>query len=170
MIHIPKGNETIMEEKRTSDRKDTLIIGCDHAAVDLKEMVKRHLSEKGIPVEDVGTHSETSVNYVDFAAKVARAVSGGSHKRGILICGSGIGMSMAANRFPGVRAALCNDLFSAIMSRKHNDANILAMGGRIVGDALAREIVDTWLATEFEGGRHQTRIDSMDTLSRRKES
>lgn len=147
-----------------------IIIGCDHAAVSLKETVKRRLADKGLSVEDVGTHSDASVNYVDYAAKVARAVSRGTYPRGILICGSGIGMSMAANRFPRVRAALCNDLFSAIMSRKHNNANILAMGGRIIGDVLAKEIVDAWLDTPFEGGRHQERIDAMDALVREKEA
>jgi len=159
-----------MNEKRPIDAKTPLIIGCDHAAVGLKEIIKRQLEDKGLLVEDVGTHTDASVNYVDFAAKVARAVSEGRCKRGILICGSGIGMSMAANRFPRVRAALCNDLFSAIMSRKHNNANILAMGGRIIGDALAKEIVDAWLDTPFEGGRHQERIDAMDALVREKEA
>ena len=159
-----------MNEKKTPDGPAPVILGCDHAAVGLKETVKRHLLDKGIQVEDAGTHSEASVNYVDFAAKVARAVSDGTYARGILICGSGIGMSMAANRFPRVRAALCNDLFSAIMSRRHNDANILAMGGRIIGDVLAKEIVDAWLDTPFEGGRHQQRIDAMDAIATEKET
>lgn len=159
-----------MNETSTTDPKRAIHIGCDHAAVDLKEMVKHHLEARGIPVTDVGTHSRASVNYVTFAAKVAGAVSEGVCDRGILICGSGIGMSMAANRFPGVRAALCNDLFSAIMSRRHNNANILALGGRIVGDVLAKEIVDAWLDTEFEGGRHQERIDTMDTIAEKKET
>jgi ribose 5-phosphate isomerase B len=159
-----------MNETETTHQQKALYIGCDHAAVDLKAVVKNHLEERGIPVTDVGTHSGTSVNYVTFAAKVAGAVSQGVCDRGILICGSGIGMSMAANRFPGVRAALCNDLFSAIMSRRHNNANILALGGRIVGDVLAKEIVDAWLDTDFEGGRHQERIDTMDTIAGGKET
>jgi ribose 5-phosphate isomerase B len=113
-------------------------------------------------VEDAGTFSDASVNYVDYGKKVAAAVSGGRFAKGILICGSGIGMSMAANRFKGVRAALCSDLLSARLSRQHNDANILALGGRLIGDVLAIELVKTFLETEFEGGRHLERIQSMD--------
>ena len=104
--------------------KTPIIIGCDHAAFALKEKVKAFIAAQGYPVEDVGTHGEASVDYPDFAARVAGKVSAGEFERGILICGTGIGMSMAANRFPHVRAALCNDLFSAMMSRRHNDANI----------------------------------------------
>lgn len=137
-----------------------IVIGCDHAAYDLKELLKQHIEQSlGIPVEDMGTHSLDSVNYPDFGHKVAEAVSSGRFDRGILMCGTGIGMSMVANRYTGVRAALCNDLFSASMSRKHNDANILVMGARLIGDVLARAIVETWLETPFEGGRHQGRID-----------
>ena len=148
----------------------TVAIGADHGGFALKETLKRYLTDElGYRVLDVGTPNEGSCDYPDFAAKVARAVSEGRCKRGILICGSGIGMSMAANRFPRVRAALCNDLFSAIMSRRHNDANVLAMGGRIIGDALAKEIVDAWLSAEFEGGRHQKRIETMDDIVKQKE-
>ena len=118
--------------------------------------------EKGIEIDDVGPNSEESVDYTDFAKKVASKVADGTYDRGILICGTGLGMSMAANRFRGVRAALANDLFSAIMSRRHNDANVLAMGGRLIGDVLALQLVDTWIETPFEGGRHQRRIDKMD--------
>lgn len=145
-----------------SDNKSSIIIGCDHAAYGLKEKVKAFIQAEGYPVEDVGTHGEASVDYPDFAAQVAGKVSSGQFQRGILICGTGIGMSMVANRFPHVRAALCNDLFSAIMSRRHNDANILAMGGRVVGDALALEVVKAWLETPFDGGRHQTRLKKFD--------
>ena len=142
----------------------SLIIGCDHAALSLKETIKSYLSEAGIPVEDAGTHTETSVDYPDFGKKVANAVSTGQFSRGILICGTGLGMSMVANRYPHVRAALCNDLFSAEMSRKHNDANVLVLGGRIIGDVLAKEIVRAWLETPFEGGRHQARLEKFDTI------
>jgi ribose 5-phosphate isomerase B len=138
--------------------KAPVIIGCDHAAYSMKEKVKAYILESGIQVEDVGTDSEASVDYPDFAIKVASQVSKGQFKRGILICGTGIGMSMVANKFPHVRAALCNDLFSAIMSRRHNNANILAMGGRVVGETLALEIVKVWLQTPFDGGRHQLRL------------
>lgn len=141
-----------------------LLIGSDHAAFGLKESVKAYLRSTGVDVIDVGAFSLNSVDYPRIAAQVASQVSAGTIGRGILMCGTGLGMSMAANRYPHVRAALCNDLFSAIMSRRHNDANILVMGGRMLGDGLAIEIVRTWLATEFEGGRHQTRLDLFDAI------
>ncbi|MFU8769260.1 MAG: ribose 5-phosphate isomerase B [Desulfotignum sp.] len=140
----------------------SIIIGSDHAGFELKEKIRRHLASRGCRVEDAGTFSDASVNYVDFGRKVAAAVSEGRFSKGILVCGSGIGMSMAANRFKGVRAALCNDLLSARLSRQHNDANVLALGGRMIGEVLAIELVDTFLDTEFEGGRHLDRIRSMD--------
>ena len=139
-----------------------MIIGADHAGYPMKEKVKAFLQDRGITVEDVGTHSDESVDYTDFGKAVASKVSDGSFQRGILICGTGLGMSMVANRFPGVRAALANDLFSAIMSRRHNDSNVLAMGGRLIGDALALQLVEAWLETPFEGGRHQRRLEKMD--------
>ncbi len=139
-----------------------IIIGSDHAGYPMKERVKAHLQKQGVQVEDVGTHGEESVDYTDFGKKVASKVSDGTLDRGILICGTGLGMSMVANRFRGVRAALANDLFSAIMSRRHNDSNILVMGGRLIGDTLALQVVDTWLETPFEGGRHQRRLEKMD--------
>jgi len=139
-----------------------IIIGSDHAGYPMKEKVTAHLRERGVQVEDIGTYSEQAVDYTDFGKKVARRVSDGTFDRGILICGTGLGMSMVANRFRGVRAALANDLFSAIMSRRHNDSNIMAMGGRLIGDTLAFQLVDTWLETPFEGGRHQRRLEKMD--------
>ncbi|HAR34280.1 MAG TPA: ribose 5-phosphate isomerase B [Desulfobacter sp.] len=139
-----------------------IIIGSDHAAFELKEKIKDLLAGLGYEVEDAGTHSTASVNYADFGKKVAQAVSDGTFGRGILLCGTGLGMSMQANRFKGVRAALCSDIFSARMSRQHNDANILVMGGRVIGDMLAFELVREWLATPFEGGRHLDRIRSLD--------
>jgi len=150
----------------TSDIQTSLIIGCDHAAYPLKEKVKIHLIHKGVDVVDVGTDNEKSVDYSDFGAKVASQVSTGKFDRGILLCGTGLGMSMVANKYPHVRAALCNDLFSAIMSRRHNNANILVMGGRVIGEALAAEIVNTWLETLFEAGRHQARIDNFESFER----
>ncbi|KJS30557.1 MAG: ribose 5-phosphate isomerase [Desulfatitalea sp. BRH_c12] len=137
----------------------TLVMGCDHAAFGLKEIIKAYLTEKGYAPEDVGAFSDASVDYPQIGKQVAAHVSEGRYARGILLCGTGIGMSMVANRFAHVRAALCNDLFSAAMSRRHNDANILVMGGRVIGDVLALEIVRTWLETPFEGGRHQRRLD-----------
>jgi len=141
----------------------SIIIGSDHAGFELKEKIRTHLTAAGYTVEDAGSFNETSVNYVDHAKIVARAVSEGRFSKGILVCGSGIGMSMAANRFKGVRAALCSDLLSARLSRQHNDANVLALGGRLIGDVLALELVNTFLETEFEGGRHLDRIQSMDS-------
>jgi ribose 5-phosphate isomerase B len=140
-----------------------IIIGSDHAGFELKEKIKTYLTKRGYGVEDAGTNSPASVNYVDYGKKVAKAVSEGRYSRGILICGTGLGMSMTANRFVRVRAALCSDLFSARLSRVHNDANILVLGGRILGDMLAYELVQTWLDTKFEGGRHLDRINGMDT-------
>lgn len=146
--------------------QEKIIIGCDHAAYVLKETIRKYLIEKvNIQIEDAGAFSESSVDYPDFGIKVAKAVSEGKFRQGILLCGTGLGMSMVANRFPHVRAALCNDLFSAIMSRKHNDANILVMGARVIGDILAIEIVNTWLKTPFEGGRHQDRLNKFDMLN-----
>ncbi len=141
-----------------------IIIGSDHAAYSLKEKVKDYLIGKGIDVKDVGTDGEKSVDYPDFGKKVAAKVSNSSFKRGILLCGTGIGMSMVANKFSHVRAALCTESFSAEMSRRHNDSNILVMGGRITGETLAIEIVRVWLETPFDGGRHQNRLDQFDTI------
>ncbi|MDY0220869.1 MAG: ribose 5-phosphate isomerase B [Desulfobacterium sp.] len=145
------------------DRQGPIIIGSDHAAFPMKEKIITLLTGLGIEVKDAGTFSLDSVNYTDYGKKVAEAVSKGDYSRGILLCGTGLGMSMVANRFPGVRAALCSDLFSVRMSREHNDSNILVLGGRIIGDALAFELVKTWLTTPFEGGRHLDRILSMET-------
>ncbi|RLC19691.1 MAG: ribose 5-phosphate isomerase B [Deltaproteobacteria bacterium] len=143
-------------------KDESIIIGSDHAAFELKEKIKTYLFNKGYIVEDVGTTSEASVNYVDYGKKVAKAVSTGEFSKGILLCGTGLGMSMTANRFVNVRAARCSDVFSVKMSRLHNDSNILVLGGRLVGDILAYELVQTWLDTGFEGGRHLERIQSID--------
>ena len=147
-----------------NDSNSPIIIGCDHAAYPLKEKVKNYLTGRGIEVNDVGTDSEKSVNYPDFGKKVALMVSKANFKRGILLCGTGIGMSMVANKYPHVRAALCTEPFSAEMSRRHNDSNILVMGGRITGETLALEIVRVWLETPFDGGRHQERLNQFDTI------
>lgn len=140
-----------------------IIIGSDHAGYDLKEVCKDHLLQSGEnQVKDVGVFSRDSSDYPQIAKAVAGAVSRGECDRGVLICGSGIGMSITANRFKRVRAALCQDVYSAKMSRRHNDANVLAMGGRIVGPGVALEILDVFLTTEFEGGRHKKRLDLID--------
>jgi ribose 5-phosphate isomerase B len=141
-----------------------VIVGCDHAGFSLKTQVKSLLENMGYTVEDAGCHSEDSVDYPIYGKAVATGVAEGKFAKGILICGSGLGMSMIANRFPGVRAALCNDLYSAILSRRHNNANLLVMGGRLIGSDLAEEIVKTWLTTEFDGGRHGRRIAQLDEI------
>ena len=141
-----------------------IVIGSDHAAFLLKETIKAYLLDKGYEVSDQGPENTDSVDYPDFGVRVAASVASGKFDRGILMCGTGIGMSMVANRFPHVRAALCGDPFAAAMSRRHNNANILVMGGRMIGDVLALEIVKVWLETPFEGGRHQKRIDKFDQV------
>ena len=146
------------------ENKTPIVIGSDHAGYALKELVKDYLTALNIEVEDCGTYSEESVDYADFGIAVAGKVSSGDFKRGILVCGTGLGMSMVANRFKYVRSALCNDIFSAMMSRQHNDSNILVLGGRVIGVELAKEIVQVWLKTSFEGGRHKSRIDKFDTI------
>lgn len=153
----------VQKNDSPDDRQGPIIIGSDHAAFPLKEKIVTFLAGLGIEVKDAGTFSLDSVNYTHYGKKVAGAVSKGDYSRGILLCGTGLGMSMVANRYPGVRAALCSDVFSVRMSREHNDSNILVLGGRIIGDALAFELVKTWLTTPFKGGRHLDRILSMET-------
>lgn len=148
-----------MEKESAAPSPSAIIIGCDHAAYPLKEAVKSHLVEAGYRLEDVGTYSCASVDYPEFGMRVAAQVSTGSYAQGILLCGTGIGMSMVANRFQNVRAALCADPFLARLSRQHNDANILVLAGRMLGETMALETVDAWLNTPFEGGRHQKRLD-----------
>lgn len=135
-----------------------IAIGSDHAGFELKKEIIALLSDLGIESIDYGTNGLESVDYPDIGIKVSEAVSNKKIERGILICGTGVGMSIVANKFPGVRASLCNDLFTAKMSRLHNDANILVLGGRIVGKDLAKEIVKTWINTPFEGERHCIRL------------
>ncbi len=141
-----------------------IAIGCDHAGFELKEKIKEFLISMGHEVLDLGCYSKESVDYPEYGVKVARTVAYGEAERGILICGTGIGMSMVANRIPGVRAALCHELFTTRMSRLHNDANVLVMGGRVIGDILALEMVKVFLETPFEGGRHERRIKMIENL------
>jgi len=135
-----------------------IAIGSDHAGLEMKIEIIAIMKELGHTYTDYGTNTPQSVDYPDFGEKVAIDVSTGSAESGILICGTGIGMSIVANKFPNIRASLCNELFSAKMSRLHNNANILVLGGRIIGKDLAKEIVRTWLTTPFEGGRHANRL------------
>jgi len=144
-----------------------IALGADHAGLELKEALKAWLIERGHQVLDFGTHSPESVDYPDYALQVAEAVAKGKAERGLLVCGTGTGMAMAANKVPGVRAAFCPDLFTARLSREHNDANVLALGGRLMGRELAAEILQTWLTTPFAGGRHQRRIEKISEIEQR---
>ncbi len=142
--------------------EDRIAIASDHGGFNIKNILSEYLVQKGHKIDDLGTYSSDSVDYPDFAHTIAERIANGIDKRAILICGTGIGMSITANRYPGVRAALGTDIYSARMSRLHNDSNVLVLGGRIVGSELATEIVSTWLSTEFEGGRHNRRIEKID--------
>ncbi len=135
-----------------------IVIASDHGGYALKQELMAHLREKGVAFEDIGTYSTESCDYPDFAEKAGRGVADGTWEKGILVCGTGIGMSLAANKIRGIRCALCSDCFSAEMCRAHNDANMLAMGGRVLGPELAMRIMDVFLATEFLGGRHARRV------------
>ena len=141
-----------------------IAIGADHGGFLLKEEIKKHLDEKGIEYKDFGTYSTDSVDYAKIAYKVCKSVTNGESEKAILCCGTGIGISMAANKVKGIRAACCSDWFSAKYTRLHNDANALCLGGRVVGAGLAIEMVDVFLSTEFEGGRHQRRVDQITAI------
>jgi ribose 5-phosphate isomerase B len=138
-----------------------VIIASDHAGLELKENIKELLVSIDIQIDDLGPFSDDSVDYPDYGIKLAQAVSKDANLKGIIICGSGIGMSITVNRFPAIRGALCSDIYTAKLSREHNDSNVLVLGGRVIGKGLACEIVNTWLATPFEGGRHQRRLDKI---------
>ena len=141
-----------------------IVLGSDHGGYELKADLRAYLSERNITVCDMGVANETPADYPEIARAVAEKISRKEFTRGILVCGSGIGMSIVANRFPGVRAALCHDLSSARLSREHNDANLLVLGGRFLGKELAREITQVWLESAFQGGRHQRRLDQIESL------
>ncbi len=147
-----------------------IAIGCDHAGVFLKNEILSVLDELDVEWEDFGTKDEISVDYPDFGEKVSEVVSNGEVDRGILICGTGIGMSIVANKFPSVRAALCSEDYSAKMSRLHNDANLLVLPGRIIDKDKVRNIVKIWFTTDFEGGRHQIRLDKIKAIEERMKS
>ncbi len=144
-----------------------IAIGCDHAAVDFKKSIIEHLQARGWKVQDFGTHTSEAVDYPQYARKVAEAVARGECEKGILICGTGIGMSIAANKVRGIRCALCGDTFSARATREHNDANVLALGERVLGKGLALDIVDVFLTTAFSGEeRHVRRIEGISAIER----
>lgn len=136
-----------------------IAIGCDHGGFNLKNEIVAHLKERGIEVKDIGIHELKSVDYPEIAKKVCAEIKSGECRLAILCCGTGIGMSMAANKIKGIRAAAASDTYSAKYTRLHNDANVLCLGGRVLGVGLALEMVDLFVDTEFEGGRHQTRVD-----------
>jgi ribose 5-phosphate isomerase B len=142
-------------------------IGSDHAGFELKEDLRKYLAEQNIEVEDLGVKSESPADYPDIGAAVAEKVARGEFDRGILICGTGLGMSIVANRFAGVRATLCHDTYTARMSREHNDSNLLVLGGRLTGKGLAREILKVWLESRFQGGNHERRLGKIKSLERK---
>lgn len=144
-----------------------IAIGSDHGGYSLKVQIMKHLDERGLEYRDFGTYSDESCDYPDYGEAVGRAVASGEYERGIVVCGTGIGISISANKVHGVRAALCGDCFSAEMSRRHNDANILAMGERVTGVGLALKITDTFLDTGFDGGRHARRVGKIMAIEER---
>ena len=142
-----------------------IAIASDHGGFAMKQQLVNHLKERGVPYADLGCHSEDSVDYPAYAEALCRAVAAGEYERGVLVCGTGIGMSIAANKIHGIRASLCGDCYSAAMAREHNDANVLCLGGRVLGTALAMKILDTWLDTPFSGlEKHARRIAQMRAL------
>ena len=145
--------------------KHTIAVGCDHAGLELKNQIVKTLKSSGREVKDFGVHSPESVDYPDIGSQVAKAVSTGACGKGILVCGAGIGMSIVANKYPGIRAALCHNAYTARMSRQHNDANILVLGARVIGSDVALETVKTWLNTEFSGqARHANRLNKITSI------
>lgn len=146
-----------------------LAIGCDHGGFDLKQELLKHLEETGVPFVDMGCYSPESVDYPDVARAVANEVAKGTYPLGVLICGTGIGISIAANKVNGIRAALCTNSYEARMAREHNDANILCMGGRVIGPNVAMEILDTFLAGTFAGGRHAARVQKITDIEKQAE-
>ena len=145
----------------------TIVIGCDHGGLEHKNAIKEHLENRGFTVTDCGIYEQKSVNYPEIAEKVALEITGGRAELGILVCGTGIGMSLAANKIKGIRAAAVSEHFSAKYTRLHNNSNILCLGGRVIGIGTALELVDLFVDTEFEGGRHQTRVDMITDIENR---
>ena len=144
-----------------------IIIGSDHGGLTLKTALISYLNRRGFEVTDAGTNGDASVDYPDFGQKVAEAVITGEAKSGVLICGTGIGMSIAANKIPGIRAALVTDVFMARMAKEHNNANVLVLGGRVLDEQKACDLVGAWLDSTFEGGRHQVRLDKITALEKK---
>jgi ribose 5-phosphate isomerase B len=162
LVNKIKNGKKLVNTPKTG--KNKIAIGSDHAGYELKEALKKYLNEIGRPFADYGTFSLESTDYPDWGSKVAEAVASSEHERGILICGAGIGMSIVANRYPGVRAALCTSEYLAEICRRHNDANIIVMGGRTTPEVIAKRMLKIWLETPFEGGRHADRIEKLNCL------
>lgn len=146
-----------------------IALGSDHAGYGLKEAIKRHLEGRGLPCRDFGTDGPASVDYAPYGEAVARAVASGECERGVCVCGTGVGISLAANKVRGTRAACCSDTYTAALSRRHNDANVLCVGARVVGEGLAEAIVDAWLDASFEGGRHAARVRQIHDIELREQ-
>lgn len=146
---------------------EEIAIASDHAGREMKDDLKEYLVSLGVDTVDMGVNNDASVDYPDYGIPVAEKVSKGEIPKGVLVCGTGIGMSILANKFPGVRAALVNDVYTARMAKEHNDANILVIGGRVAGKGLAREMIRVWLETRFEGGRHQRRLDKISEIEKK---
>lgn len=144
-----------------------IVIGSDHGGFELKETIREYILKRGLEVQDVGVFVPDSVDYPDYAQKVGELIASGEGDLGILICGTGIGMSISANKIDGIRCALCNDVYSAKMAKGHNDANVIALGARVVGKGVALMIIDTFLTSNFEGGRHNTRLGKIRDLEER---
>ncbi|TYP57859.1 ribose 5-phosphate isomerase B [Thermosediminibacter litoriperuensis] len=141
-----------------------IIIGSDHFGFDLKEIIKEHLNSKGLEVVDIGVHDKTPVDYPDIGLALAEKIASGDFERGILICGTGIGMAIVANKVPGVRAAVCHDVYSAERARKSNNAQVMAIGAQVVGPELAKKLVDVWLEAEFQGGRSLPKVEKINMI------
>ena len=159
--------KTLKKDDIPENKKHVVAIGTDHGGVSLKESLKQYLLDNNFDVIDVGTHTTDSVDYPDFAQKVAELVASGQAWRGVMIDGAGIGSCMAANKVPGVRAALCYDYATAVNSREHNNANLLTLGAGLIGINLAKQILMTWLSTEFGGGRHARRVDKITAIEKK---
>lgn len=149
------------------EKGDVLAIGCDHGGYELKKCITQHLEKRGIIVKDFGTLTGEPVDYPEIALKVTSAITSGEAKLGILVCGTGIGMSIAANKVKGIRAAACSESFSAKYTRLHNDSNVLCLGGRVIGPGVACELVDLFIDTSFEGGRHERRVSAIMDIENR---
>lgn len=144
-----------------------IAVGCDEAAFELKEALAQHLRDNGYEVKDFGVHADETADYPDVAVEVAEAVANGEHERAILCCGTGLGMSITANKVPGVRAAQCHDVYSAERARKSNNAQVLTMGGRVIGAENAKTVLDAWMESEFQGGRSAPKVEKMEEIDRR---